>query len=392
MTRARRRKAIKELAPGSVSPSAPAAPVPTPPPHPLSPSPYTYTFFGAASRRTRSTVICRNWKQTPGALPLARAERSCPSPTGQRHSRSPHGRSLAPWGLHSPEPGSPPRKRWIYLMQNEMSISSPSLSRLERTRNTPPRKPKKSFSQQGSRGVGFWGAGAKAKGRERGRAVSLVVCALLHRQPGARGRPGPYRLGGRPGPATGARGGDAASGRAAGSRRGRGEPPPLLPGAGAGEGRRRWRRSLGRGRRGAASPPPPPRLGNAPPAATPAGRPAGPGSARAASRPPVPGAPPRALPNPSGAGRRLHAGSRFRARPRRPRRTREPRRAARQHGGPRGPRSPCVTLAAPRPREVVAQLGLHLGRPGRPRPRPCHSTLPGLLEGRGSLAPALPSA
>lgn len=55
-----------------------------------------------------------------------------------------------------------------------------------------------------------------------------------------------------------------------------------------------------------------------------------------------------------------------------------------QHDGPEGPRSPCVTLAAPRPREVVAQLRLHLGRPGRPRPRACHSALPGLLEDRGS--------
>lgn len=103
----------------------------------------------------------------------------------------------------------------------------------------------------------------------------MLCFALLHIESRAQGRSRPYPLFRRPSPATGARGegcGDAASGRAAGSRRGRRELPPLLPQAAAGVGRRSRRRSLGRGRRGAASPPPPPLLGNAPPAATPADR------------------------------------------------------------------------------------------------------------------------
>lgn len=50
------RKAIKELASGSVSPSAPSSPLPTP----SSLSPYIYTFFWAASNHTMSTVIYRN--------------------------------------------------------------------------------------------------------------------------------------------------------------------------------------------------------------------------------------------------------------------------------------------------------------------------------------------
>ncbi|XP_021794755.1 single-stranded DNA-binding protein homolog sam-10-like [Papio anubis] len=98
--------------------------------------------------------------------------------------------------------------------------------------------------------------------------------------------------------------------RAAGTRR-RGGPPAAAAGAeshhlfshkrlrawaeGAGEG------AWGGGRRGAASPPPPPCLGNAPPAAIPADC-RTPERSTHPRRPTVLDAPPRASPEPSGAG------------------------------------------------------------------------------------------
>ena len=120
-----------------------------------------------------------------------------------------------------------------------------------------------------------------------------------HTQSRAQGSSRPYPLFRRPGPTTGARDegcGDAASGWAAGSPRGRREPPPLLSQAAASVGRRSWRRSLGRGKRAAASPPPP-RLRNAPPAATPADRLTLERS-RTLPGPLLPRTPPRASPNP----------------------------------------------------------------------------------------------
>lgn len=267
MARARRRKVIKAPAPGSVSPSAPTAPAPHPHPPPPLPQPlHIHILRGGLSPHHVHSHL-QKLETDSGALALARPEQSCTSPMGPGHSRSPHGVSCPRTRLSAAEEGGLPNSTCKFLS----SLPDPD-SGIRNPPPAPPRKPKKKVSPPGAAGEWVSGAAAKAKRREGGQAAPLAA-HLCASSPEPRAAPVlTGSSGGRPGPATGARGGDAASGRAAGSRRGRGEPPPLLPGAGAGLGRRSGRRSRGRGSRAAASPPPPPRLGNAPPVATPADR------------------------------------------------------------------------------------------------------------------------
>ena len=222
------------------------------------------------------------------------------------------------------------------------------------------------------------------RGRNRERGALWHFAPL---QPSAQDSARPYPLVPRPGPATDARGkgrGDAASRRATGSRRGRREPPPPLPQAAAGVGRRSWRRSLGRGRREAASPPPP-RLRNTAPAATPADR-------QTLERSRTLGCPARL----QGLPQTLRSEA-AQLRPPAPsaaeiclRQTGKPGSAARP---PR--RSPGAVIPVCHPRRAAAA-----GAPGssrapplalaRLRPSPCQSTLFGLLEPRGSPTPPSP--
>lgn len=131
-------------------------------------------------------------------------------------------------------------------------------------------KPQKSSFHKSKSGVDVRGSSKSKEGRKRAGAVYFALHFSAHpaRSPGQLPSlpAGPESRSCYGGAGRGLRG------RGVGAGRGRGEPPPLLPQAAAGVGRRSWRRSLGRGRRGAASPPRP-RLRNAPPAATPADRP-----------------------------------------------------------------------------------------------------------------------
>ena len=81
---------------------------------------------------------------------------------------------IRPLGFRSQESGFLPRKRWVYLLQNETSSHLPPTPTVT-YRNTPPRKPKKSFFHQGNRGVGCrsW-----SKSRERRKRASAVHFAL----------------------------------------------------------------------------------------------------------------------------------------------------------------------------------------------------------------------
>lgn len=227
------------------------------------------------------------------------------------------------------------------------------------------------------------GAAAKAKRRE------ALGCARLRLQPGAQGRPGPHRLVGRE---TRSCYWSARRGRGVGA--GRRQPPRARrattssPRSGCGRGPTELETERdsepGEGEKSSSI---------ASSASAPRKRPSGgdPG------RPPDPGAlaqplalrcsarlrefgPTRQARGGSMPGAGSERGRGGRGAPGSPGAL-----LAGQHDGLEGPRSPCVTLAAPRPREVVAQLRLHLGRPGRPRPRACHSALPGLQEDRGSL-------
>lgn len=86
-----------------------------------------------------------------------------------------------PLRFHSRESGFPPLKRWIYLIQNDIS-SRPPLTTTLTYKNTPPRKPRKSFFHQGDRGVGIRGWSEAARRR---RARCTLPCISAPPAPGA---------------------------------------------------------------------------------------------------------------------------------------------------------------------------------------------------------------
>lgn len=122
-----------------------------------------------------------------------------------------------PLRFHSRESGFPPLKRWIYLIQNDISSRPPLTPTLTYT-NTPPRKPRKSFFHQGDRGVGIrgWSKGSEEK-------ASAVHSAVHFCTPSAERRAAPVLTGSS---------GDRVLllGRAAKTRR-RGGPPAAAAGA-----------------------------------------------------------------------------------------------------------------------------------------------------------------
>lgn len=141
----------------------------------------------------------------------------------------------------------PPRKRGIYLIHNETS-SHPFPLQAPHPHSNIQKHPTKEKNQKTQRSSTratelVSGAGAKAERRKRARAVYFALHFCTSSPEPRAAHVLPYPLVRRPSPATEALGEgcgspNTASGRAAGSRRGRLEPPPLLPQAAAGVGRR----------------------------------------------------------------------------------------------------------------------------------------------------------
>lgn len=279
-----------------------------------------------------------------------------------------------PLGFHSQESGFLPRKRWIYLLQNETS-SHLSPTPTVTYRNTPPRKPKKSFFHQGNRGVGFRGWSKSWEKRKRASAVHFA----LHFGTSS---PEPWAA-----PVLTRSSGDRVQllergARAAGTRR-RGGPPAAAAGAESHhlfppKRLRAWAEGAGERAWGGGEEEQHLLLHHT--SETPRRRrhrrPLDPGTLAQPLHAPVLSAPPRASPNPS-AAEWLNSCSRLRAPRRRLRHPREPERAACQHDGLYRRWSWRVTLAAPRLRELLAQLLSHLRLRAGPAPVSVTQPFPG---------------